>query len=58
MGLTRRCASLVDAVVAAGLSRQQQLLAHLTPAEQEQLSGLLRQVLAPLEAGAGVRVER
>ena len=47
--LTRRGRALVDDAVGAGLARQQELLAHLSPRQQAQLSTLLRQVLAPLE---------
>lgn len=47
--LTARGAELVDGAVTAGLRRQQELLAHLTPAQQDRLSALLRQALAPLE---------
>lgn len=49
VGLTARGRRLVDAALEAGLARQQELLAHLRPAEQARLSALLRQVLAPLE---------
>ena len=47
--LTARGRRLVDAAVQGGLARQQELLAHLPPARQQQLSALLREVLAPLE---------
>ena len=47
--LTDKGRALVDEAVAAGLARQQELLAHLSPAEQSRLSGLLRAVIAPLE---------
>ena len=40
-----------DAAVTAGLTRQQELLSHLSGSEQAQLSELLRRLLAPLEAG-------
>jgi DNA-binding MarR family transcriptional regulator len=43
---------LVDEAVAAGLARQQELLAHLSRSKQSQLSTLLREALAPLEAQA------
>jgi DNA-binding MarR family transcriptional regulator len=49
VGLTERGRAVVDAAVAAGLARQQELLAHLSPAQQARLAGLLREVLAPLE---------
>ena len=49
VSLTARGRSLVDDAVAAGLARQQELLAHLSPRQLAQLSGLLRQVLSPLE---------
>jgi DNA-binding MarR family transcriptional regulator len=49
VSLTDRGAELVDGAVAAGLRRQQELLAHLSPTEQDRLSALLRSVLAPLE---------
>ena len=49
VSLTDRGAALVDGAVAAGLRRQQELLAHLSPTEQDRLSALLRSVLAPLE---------
>ena len=49
VALTERGAELVDGAVTAGLRRQQELLAHLTPAQQDRLSALLRQALAPLE---------
>lgn len=48
--LTPRGRRLVDAAVTAGLTRQQELLAHLPAAKQAQLSSLLREVLAPLES--------
>lgn len=48
--LTPRGRRVVDQAVTAGLSRQQELLAHLPAAKQAQLSALLREVLAPLEA--------
>ena len=47
--LTEEGRRTVDAAVGAGLTRQQELLAHLSAAQQRQLSGLLREVLAPLE---------
>jgi DNA-binding MarR family transcriptional regulator len=47
--LTEQGRALVDEAVAAGLARQQELLAHVPPDEQERLSSLLRTVLAPLE---------
>jgi DNA-binding MarR family transcriptional regulator len=50
VALTARGAELVDGAVEAGLRRQQELLAHLTPAQQDRLSALLRQALGPLEA--------
>jgi DNA-binding MarR family transcriptional regulator len=40
---------IVDDAVAAGLARQQELLAHLPARTQARLSALLRDVLAPLE---------
>jgi DNA-binding MarR family transcriptional regulator len=40
----------VDAAVTAGHARQQELLGHLPSRKQAQLSELLREVLAPLEA--------
>jgi DNA-binding MarR family transcriptional regulator len=49
VGLTERGRTVVDAAVAAGLARQQELLAHLSPAQQARLAALLREVLAPLE---------
>jgi DNA-binding MarR family transcriptional regulator len=49
VSLTDRGAALVDGAVAAGLRRQQELLAHLSPTQQDRLSALLRSVLAPLE---------
>jgi DNA-binding MarR family transcriptional regulator len=49
VGLTARGRTLVDDAVAAGLARQQELLAHLSPRQQAQLNTLLRQVLSPLE---------
>jgi DNA-binding MarR family transcriptional regulator len=48
--LTARGRRLVDAAVTAGLTRQQELLGHLSAAKQAQLSSLLREVLAPLES--------
>jgi DNA-binding MarR family transcriptional regulator len=47
--LTAHGRRLVDEAVAAGLARQQELLAHLSPTKQRQLTSLLREVLAPLE---------
>jgi DNA-binding MarR family transcriptional regulator len=47
--LTPRGRTLVDEAVAAGLARQQEMLAHLSPNRQKQLTSLLREVLAPLE---------
>ena len=49
VGLTARGRKVVDAAVAEGLARQQELLAHLPRAKQEQLSRLLREVLVALE---------
>ena len=49
VSLTARGAELVDGAVAAGLRRQQELLAHLSPTQQDRLNALLRQALAPLE---------
>lgn len=49
VSLTARGAELVDGAVTAGLRRQQELLAHLTPAQQDRLNALLRQALGPLE---------
>jgi DNA-binding MarR family transcriptional regulator len=49
VGLTRKGRAVVDDAVAAGLRRQQELLAHLPVAQQRRLSALLREVLAPLE---------
>jgi DNA-binding MarR family transcriptional regulator len=50
VALTDRGAELVDGAVAAGLRRQQEVLAHLTPTQQDRLNALLRQALGPLEA--------
>ena len=50
VALTERGAELVDGAVAAGLRRQQELLAHLSAAQQDRLNALLRSALAPLEA--------
>ena len=47
--LTPQGRRVVDRAVTAGLARQQELLAHLSPAKQERLSALLREALAPLE---------
>lgn len=47
--LTPRGRQVVDVAVAAGLERQQGLLAHLPPAGQRQLGDLLREVLRPLD---------
>ncbi len=47
--LTQTGRTLVDDAVAAGLERQQELLAHLPKARQQQLSALLREVLTVLE---------
>jgi len=47
--LTDRGRALVDDAVAAGLQRQQELLALLPPRKQAQLTALLRDLLAPLE---------
>lgn len=47
--LTDRGRDLIDEAVAAGLTRQQELLAHLAPARQAQLTSLLRDVLTDLE---------
>ena len=49
VGLTPRGRALVDKAVTAGLERQQQLLVHLPPTKQRQLSALLRELVAPLE---------
>jgi DNA-binding MarR family transcriptional regulator len=49
VGLTARGRRLVDDALAAGLARQQELLAHLSPAKQKSLTSLLREVLRPLE---------
>jgi DNA-binding MarR family transcriptional regulator len=49
VSLTDRGAELVEGAVAAGLRRQQELLAHLTPSQQDRLNTLLRQALGPLE---------
>jgi DNA-binding MarR family transcriptional regulator len=49
VSLTTRGAELVDGAVAAGLRRQQELLAHLSPHQQDRLNALLRQALGPLE---------
>lgn len=49
VGLTERGLALVDAAVDAGLARQHELLAHLTPAKQAQVSRLLREILVELE---------
>jgi DNA-binding MarR family transcriptional regulator len=47
--LTDTGRALVDEAVTAGLGRQQELLAHLPKAKQEQLSSLLRDLLTTLE---------
>ena len=47
--LTDAGLALIDEAVAAGLSRQQELLAHLPRDRQAELSALLRDLLAPLE---------
>ena len=47
--LTGEGRRLIDRAVAAGLARQQELLAHLPAAKQRQLAGLLRDVLVELE---------
>ncbi len=47
--LTDEGRALIDKAVAAGLARQQELLAQLPAAKQQQLSALLREVLLPLE---------
>jgi DNA-binding MarR family transcriptional regulator len=49
--LTATGRELVDEAVAAGLERQRELLEHLSPRQQAQLTALLRDVLAPLEGG-------
>lgn len=48
--LTPRGLALVEEALEAGLACQQEMLAPLSPAKQVQLSGLLREVLGPLEA--------
>jgi DNA-binding MarR family transcriptional regulator len=47
--LTPQGRVVVDEAVTAGLSRQQELLVHLSGRQQQQLTALLREVLAPLE---------
>lgn len=49
MRLTERGRDLIDDAVAAGAARQQELLAVLPARKQEQLTALLREMLAPLE---------
>jgi DNA-binding MarR family transcriptional regulator len=49
--LTERGAGQVDAALAGLLARERALLAGLTPAQQRTLAGLLRTLLAPLDAG-------
>ncbi|GIF13049.1 MarR family transcriptional regulator [Actinoplanes teichomyceticus] len=44
--LTDKGFQVADQAVAAGLAEQQRLLAHLTPAQQAELSALLRALLA------------
>jgi DNA-binding MarR family transcriptional regulator len=47
--LTPEGCSLVEGALEAGLACQQDMLAHLSHSRQAQLSGLLREVLVPLE---------
>lgn len=47
--LTERGRDLIDDAVAAGVARQQELLAALSARKREQLTALLREVLEPLE---------
>lgn len=47
--LTDTGRDLIDQAVAAGLARQQELLAHLPKARQQQLGELLREVLTAIE---------
>ncbi len=49
VGLTEQGVRSVDTAVAAGLTKQQELLSHLTAAQQSRLSALLRHALHPLE---------
>ena len=49
VGLTDQGRALVDEAVAAGLARQQELLARLPARKQAQLNALLRELLEPLE---------
>lgn len=49
VGLTAEGREVVDEALEAGLARQAELLAHLGPRRQAQLSALLRAVLVPLE---------
>jgi DNA-binding MarR family transcriptional regulator len=50
--LTSYGRGVVDAALAALLEREQDLLAGLDAAEQQRLAGLLRRLLAPLDAPA------
>ena len=45
VALTPQGQEIVDGAVAAGLARQQSLLAHLAPADQARLADLLREAL-------------
>lgn len=49
VGLTPAGMALVDAALAAHLTKEQQLLGALSPAEREQLAQLLRRLLISLE---------
>lgn len=49
--LTARGRATIDAALDAHLANEERLLAALTPAEMEELSGLLRKVLVGLEHG-------
>lgn len=49
VGLTERGRTLVDEAVAAGVERQEELLARLPARKQAQLTALLRELLEPLE---------
>jgi DNA-binding MarR family transcriptional regulator len=50
--LTPRGKDRVDSALADLLAREEQLLAALTPRQQEALSGLLRELVTPFENGA------
>ena len=49
--LTPRGKDRVDSALADLLAREEELLAALTPQQQEALSGLLRQLVTPFENG-------